>query len=266
MIAHLRSAGMSQRTACKRSGVTRRVAQYDAKQPLRDEQLMEQIKEAMRVCPEFGYRQIGGLLKVSERRIRRLWEMHGFTCTKPKKSRKKIVPSENPRPNRAERPDHVWTYDFMHDTLKSGRPYRLLNVLDEFTRECLTIHVSHAINSQAVIGILWEVMRKTGRKPAYLRSDNGSEFVAGEIKCWLASQSVGPSYIDLGSPWQNGFIESFNGKLRMELLKREWFHTLKEAQVEIERWRNFYNDERPHSALGRIPPSKFAATYQVTAQ
>ena len=208
---------------------------------------------------------MSGWLHVSERRIRRLWELHGFTCKRPKKSRNKIVPSENPRPNRADHPDHVWTYDFMHDTLKSGRSYRLLNVLDEFTRECLTIHVNHSINSQDVIGMLWEVMRKTGRKPEYLRSDNGSEFVAGEVKCWLASQAVGPSYIDPGSPWQNGFIESFNGKLRVELLKREWFHSLQEAQVEIERWRNFYNDERPHSALGRIPPSKFAATYQVAA-
>ena len=265
MIEHMRSEGMSERGACKLSGVSRRVAQYDAKQPARDEHLLKQIKQTMQACPEFGYRQIGGLLNVSERRIRRLWEMQGFAYQRPKKSRKKIVSSENPRPNRAEHPDHVWTYDFMHDTLKTGRPYRLLNVLDEFTRECLTIHVSYSINSQDVIGVLWEVMSKTGRKPKYIRSDNGSEFVAGDVKCWLAAQTVGPSYVDPGSPWQNGFIESFNGKIRVELLKREWFHTLEEAQIQIEQWRNFYNDERPHSALGRMPPSKFAAAYLAAA-
>ena len=149
----------------------------------------------------------------------------------------------------------------MHDKLYDRSPYRLLNVLDEYTRECMTIHVSRAIKSPDVIQVLWEVIKTTGRKPEFIRSDNGAEFSAGLVTDWLSVQHIGPTFIDVGSPWQNGFIESCNGKARTELLKREWFYSLEEAKIIIERWRQFYNNVRPHSALGRMAPVKFAAAW-----
>ena len=256
----LQAKGLSERAACRWSGITRRVAQYEAKQPQRDAELADRIGQVIKDHPEFGYRQMAGFLKVREDRVRRLWVQLGLQCQKPRKARRKPAVSLNARPHRAEHPDHVWSYDMMHDRLFDGSPYRLLNVIDEFTRECLTIYIARAIQSSDVIRVLWEVMKTTGRKPEYLRSDNGSEFTAKAVIDWLARQQVGPAFIDPGSPWQNGFIESFNGKVRQELLKREWFHSLVEAHVIIQRWRHYYNDERPHSALGRMSPTQFAAT------
>ncbi|NJM39569.1 MAG: IS3 family transposase [Anaerolineae bacterium] len=258
-VAELQAKGLSERAACETSGVTRRVARYRAKQPERDAALEVQIRTALNAHPEFGYRQAAGFIQVSEDRVRRLWKRLGLTCAKPKKSRRKIGPSLEPRPHRAEFRDHVWSYDFMHDRLFDRSAYRLLNVLDEYTRECLTIHVNRSIKSEDVIQVLWEVMKTTGRKPKFLRSDNGAEFTAPAVTQWLAAQQVGPTFIDLGSPWQNGFLESFNGKLRTELLKREWFYSIEEAAIVIEQWRLYYNNERPHSALNRLPPSQFAA-------
>jgi putative transposase len=259
-IETLQGMGLSERDACKWSGVSRRVAQYQAKQPEHDAELEGRIRQVMKDHPEYGYRQMAGFLKESEDRVRRLWERLGLQCQKPRKSRRKREVSLNPRPHRAEHPDHVWSYDMMHDRLFDGSFYRLLNVIDEFTRACLTIYVARSIKSADVIGVLWEVMKASGRKPKFLRSDNGSEFTAQDVTDWLAVQNVGPAFIDPGSPWQNGFVESFNGKLRGELLKREWFHSLVEADVVIQQWRQYYNDERPHSALGRLSPTRFAAT------
>lgn len=263
-VAELQAKGLSQRTACEMSGVTRRVAQYRAKQSERDSILETQIRTALKAHPEFGYRQMAGFIHVSEDRVRRLWERLGLKCEKPKKSRRKVEPSLEPRPHRAEYRDHVWSYDFMHDRLFDRSAYRLLNVLDEYTRECLTIHVSRSIKSEHVIQVLWEVMNATGRKPKFLRSDNGAEFTALAVTHWLAAQQVGSAFIDPGSPWQNGFLESFNGKLRVELLKREWFHSVEEAGIMIEQWRLYYNNDRPHSALGRLSPAQFAATQSPT--
>ena len=240
--------------------MTRRVARYRATQSERDAKLEARIREVMKDHPEYGYRQMAGFLKESEDRVRRLWERLGLQSQKPRKSRRKREVSLNPRPHRAEHRDHVWSYDMMHDRLFDGSFYRLLNVIDEFTRECLTIYVARAIKSEDVIRVLWEVMKASGRKPTFLRSDNGSEFTAQAVTDWLAVQKVGPAFIDPGSPWQNGFVESFNGKLRGELLKREWFHSLIEADVVIQQWRQYYNDERPHSSLGRLSPTRFAAT------
>ena len=257
----LASRGLSERAACRGSGVSRRIARYQANQPDRDQGLAERIQNAAREHPEFGYRQVAGYISESAERVRRLWAKLGLKRRAARKSRQKRIPNPNPRPERAEYPNHVWTYDMMHDKLYDRSPYRLLNVLDEFTRECMVIHASRSIKSTDVVQVLWEVMQATGRKPKYIRSDNGSEFAADAVTEWLAAQQVGPTFIEVGSPWQNGYIESFNGKVRVELLKREWFQSLAEARIMIENWRRFYNDSRPHSALGRMPPSKFAATW-----
>jgi transposase InsO family protein len=256
----LQGKGLSERAACELSGVTRRVAQYEALQPERDAKLVERIRCTIQEHPEYGYRQTAGYLQAREDRVRRLWELHGFKRQKPRKSRQKVEPSLNPRPHKAEHRDHVWTYDMMHDRLHDRSSYRLLNVLDEYTRECMIIYVAKSITADRVIEVLWEVMKTTGRKPEFLRSDNGAEFTAQPVIDWLATHTVGPAFIDPGSPWQNGFIEAFNARLRDELLKREWFYSIEEAGVVTGKWRLYYNNERPHSALGRMAPAKFAAS------
>ena len=162
-------------------------------------------------------------------------------------------------PTQAESLDHVWTYDMMHDRLSSGRSYRILNIIDEYSRSCLAMHVAWAIKATDVAKVLLEVMKTTGRKPKYIRSDNGPEFAASWVAEQLSLKGVQQLFIAPGSPWQNGFVESFNGKVRTELLNREWFYTIEEAAVVIERWRHWYNEQRPHSSLGGLPPAKFVA-------
>ena len=155
---------------------------------------------------------------------------------------------------RAEHPNHVWTYDFVADRTKDGRALKMLTLVDEYTRECLTIEVSRRIRSMDVLEILSEQFLIHGA-PEYIRSDNGSEFTAELIRDWLARLEVQTLYIEPGSPWENGYIESFNGKFRDEFLNGEIFYTLKEAQVLIESWRREYNEYRPHSSLGYRPPA-----------
>ena len=154
---------------------------------------------------------------------------------------------------RPERANQVWSYDFVSAITHDGRGPRLLKLIDEYTRECLAIRVARGLGSQEVIDTLAEVMLVRGI-PEYLRSDNGPEFVAWELRKWLARLGAGTLYIEPGSPWENGYCESFNGKLRDECLNGEIFYSLKEAQVVIEQWRVEYNTRRPHSALGYRPP------------
>ena len=154
----------------------------------------------------------------------------------------------------AVRPNAVWSYDFVHDQMVDGRALKMLCVIDEYTRECLAIEVGASLRAQDVILTLSRLMRIYG-KPAFVRSDNGAEFTAAKVMRWLRDAAIGPAFIAPGSPWQNGFVESFNGKLRDELLNREWFRSRAEAKVLIERWRQFYNEQRPHSAHGYKPPA-----------
>ena len=155
---------------------------------------------------------------------------------------------------RPEYKDHVWSYDFLVDRTSDGRPFRVLTILDEYTRECLSILVERRISSQDVIDKLFDLFILRG-VPEHLRSDNGPEFTAKAIRGWLSRLGVKTLFIEPGSPWENGYIESFNGKLRDELLDREIFTTLLEAKVLIESWRKEYNQVRPHSSLGYRPPA-----------
>ena len=163
----------------------------------------------------------------------------------------------------AVRPNAVWSYDFVHDQLVDGRVLKLLCVIDEYTRECLAIEVGASLRSQDVILTLSRLLRLYG-KPGHVRSDNGAEFTAAKVMRWLRDNAIGPAFITPGSPWQNGVVESFNGKLRDELLNREWFRTRVEAKVLIERWRQFYNERRPHSAHRYQPPAKIRRAWQET--
>ena len=156
----------------------------------------------------------------------------------------------------ARRANQVWTYDFVFDQSLSGKSLKMLTLIDEFTRECLALEAGVSIKSERVRQILERVCFKKG-KPEQIRSDNGSEFIGKAVNNWLEENGIKPLYIEPGKPWQNGKGESFNGKLRDECLSREWFSSVKEAQVIIENWRNFYNKERPHSSLGYLTPLEF---------
>jgi putative transposase len=154
----------------------------------------------------------------------------------------------------------VWAYDFVQDRTRDGKVLRMLVVVDEFTRECLAIRVERRLGSEEVLEVLAELFVARGA-PEHIRSDNGPEFVAGAVRAWLGRLGVGALFIEPGSPWENGYCESFNGKLRDELLDREVFHSLREAQVLVEAWRRHYNTVRPHSALGYRPPAPEAVPW-----
>lgn len=153
-----------------------------------------------------------------------------------------------------EHPNHVWSYDFVQDRTHNGRTYRTLNIMDEFTREALMIRVERKLNSTDVVDALTDLFILRG-PPKFIRSDNGPEFIAQKVRDWIAAVGSKTAYIEPGSPWENGYIESFNARFRDELLNGEIFYTLKEAKIVIEEWRKYYNTVRPHSALGYKPPA-----------
>jgi len=160
---------------------------------------------------------------------------------------------------RPQHRNHVWSYDFVDAQTHDGRSVRLLVMIDEFTRECLAIRVARRLNSAHVIEVLGDCMLAHG-VPEHVRSDNGAEMTARRVKQWLASVGTKPLFIEPGSPWENGYCESFNGKLRHEYLSLQWFRNRVEARVGIEQWRRHYNDVRPHSSLGYLTPLEFKAT------
>jgi transposase InsO family protein len=216
----------------------------------------------------YGYRRITALLKqenwnVNHKRVERIWRKEGLKVPQrqPKRGRLWLNDGSCVR-LRPEHKDHVWSYDFMVDRTANGRPFRILTILDEYTRESLAILVDRHISSQDVIDKLFElfIFRTI---PDYIRSDNGPEFTAKAIRSWLNRLGVKTLFIEPGSPWENSYIESFNGKLRDELLNREVFTTLMEAKVLIEKWRQEYNTVRPHSALRYRPPAPEAVLVAV---
>jgi len=208
----------------------------------------------------YGYRRVTAMireegLRVNHKRVERLWRREGLKvpCRQPKRRRLWLNDGSCIRLRPAYR-DHVWSYDFVKDSTSDGRSLRLLTIIDEFTRECLCIAVARRLTSQDVLDRLTELFVTRGI-PGYLRSDNGPEFTAKVVREWLERIGVKTLTIEPGSPWENGYNESFNGKLRDELLSAEIFDTLLEAKVLVERWRQHYNTVRPHSALGYRPPA-----------
>lgn len=237
--------GISKRNACAYLGFSRRVCGYVPQQATKDRALAERLLAASPEVPRFGYRRMAAWVNIGEARVRRMWCQLGLNIPR-RRPRRRRSGSDIRLPG-AVRPNAVWSYDFVHDQMVDGRSLKMLCVIDEYTRECLAIEVGTRLRSQDVILTLSRLMRLYG-KPAFVRSDNGAEFTAAKVMRWLRDAAIGPAFIAPGSPWQNGFVESFNGKLRDELLNREWFRSLAEAKVLIERWRQFYNEQRPHSA------------------
>lgn len=211
----------------------------------------------------YGYRRITGLLrwcgwKVNHKRIERLWRREGLKVPKKQPKRGRLWLNDGSCIRRKpEHRNHVWAYDFVADRTHDGRAIKMLTVVDEYTRECLAIHVARHMKSIDVLQVIADLMVERGA-PEYIRSDNGPEFAAILMRRWLARVDVDTLFITPGSPWENGYVESFNGRLRDEMLNGEIFYTLKEAQVLIERWRVEYNTIRPHSSLGYRPPTPAA--------
>ncbi len=208
----------------------------------------------------YGYRRVTALLRaegwsVNHKRVERIWRREGLRvpARQPKRGRLWLNDGSCVR-LRPERASHVWAYDFVEGRTRDGRKLRMLNVVDEFTRECLCIRVGRKLGSADVIDVLANLFMARGA-PGYIRSDNGPEFVAVAVKGWIIGVGAKTAYIEPGSPWENGYVESFNGKLRDELLNMEVFNTLAEACVLIEQWRVHYNTVRPHSSLGYRPPA-----------
>ncbi len=208
----------------------------------------------------YGYRRITALLRregwrVNHKRVERIWRQAGLKVPskQPKRGRIWLNDGSCVR-HRPTHKNHVWAYDFVHTRTYDGRSLRMLTIVDEYTRECLSIDTARQLNSEDVLERLAWLFATRG-VPEHLRSDNGSEFTAYAVRDWLAKVEVGTLYIEPGCPWENGYVESFNGKLRDELLNGEIFTTLTEAKVLIERWRQEYNTVRPHSSLGYRPPA-----------
>ncbi len=226
-----------------------------------DEALLTQaiVKLASRYG-RYGYRRITALLRadgwrVNHKRVARIWREQGLKVPKKQPKRGRLWLNDGSCIRlRSLFTDHVWSYDFVQDRTRDGRALRILCVIDEYSRECLALTVKRNLNSQDVLRTLDDLFIRRGI-PKHIRSDNGSEFTAKAVRDWLKMLAVKPLYIEPGSPWENGYVESFNGKLRDELLNRELFDSLKEAQVLIESWRQHYNTVRPHSALGYKPPA-----------
>lgn len=231
-----------------------------------EDALKAEIRRLAYKHPRFGYRRIHALLKglgwqINVKRVRRIWRKEGLQVKRKRKRRRKGAGVTVLVPEQAKAPNHVWTLDFVQDRLSKGTGIRLLTVLDEFTRESLCIRVERRLRSEDV-RLTLEALFKDYGIPMYLRSDNGSEFIARCLQGWLETQGTRPLFIEPGSPWQNGKCESFNGRFRDECLNLEWFESLKEAQVVIEAWRGHYNQERPHSALNYLSPRQFIHRWQ----
>jgi transposase InsO family protein len=222
--------------------------------------LRAEIIALAKIYGRYGYRRVTALLRVAgwavnHKRVERIWRREGLKVPRRQPRRGRLWLNDGSCVRlRPERPNHVWAYDFVEDRTRDGRRFRLLCVVDEFTREALAIRVARRLSAADVIDVLTDLFIARG-VPAHIRSDNGPEFVAEAVRGWIEGIGAKTAYIEPGSPWENGYIESFNGKLRDELLDCEVFNTLAEAQVLIERWRRHYNTVRPHSALGYRPPA-----------
>jgi len=251
---------VSERRACRLLSQNRATQRYQPLNRPDEQQLVCCIVELAKVYGRYGYRQITGMLRnegfqVNHKRVERIWRQEGLKVPMKQPKRRRLWLNDGSCVRlRATYPNHVWSYDFVHHRTYDGRDFRLLTIIDEYTRECLAIDVARRLSSQDVLHRLGKLFLGRGL-PEYIRSDNGPEFTAKAVRKWLAELGIGTLFIEPGSPWENGYIESFNGKLRNELLSIEIFDTLLEAQVLVEDWRKHYNHLRPHSALGYKPPA-----------
>ena len=225
-----------------------------------EERLTEDIIKLAREFGRYGYRMIAGMLNdsgwhVNHKRVERIWRREGLKVPQKQAERGRLWLSDGSCVRlRPERPNHVWSYDFVQDRTQDGRIFRTLSIIDEFTKEALVIRVKRKLNSTDVVDALTDLFILRG-PPEFIRSDNGAKFIARKVQAWIAAVGAKTAFIAPGSPWENGYCESFNARVRDEMLNGEVFHSLHEAQILIERWRRHCNTVRPHSALNYRQPA-----------
>ena len=259
-VEHVRDhLDVSERRACRTLGQLRSTQRYVGRESDDESRLVKRIVELACKYGRYGYRRITALLQregwhVNHKRVERIWRKEGLKVPQKQPKRGRLWLNDGSCIRlRPQYPNHVWAYDFVAIRTHDGRPLRLLVVVDEYSRECLAIDVARRLNSEDVLERLAWLFMIRG-VPEHIRSDNGPEFTAHAVRDWLKRVGVRTLFIEPGSPWENGYVESFNGKLRDELLNREIFYTITEAKVLIERWRCEYNTVRPHSSLGYSTP------------
>ena len=256
--------GVSQRRACRVLGQARSTQRQEPRRKEGEEALVRRMLELVRRHPRFGYRRIWALLRregwrVNRKRVYRLWRKQGLKVPRKQRKKRRLGSSANSCVRRpAEYKDHVWAWDFLHDRTRDGGPLKWFTLVDEYTRECLALEVRRSMTAKAVTEVLAGVVRERGA-PVPIRSDNGPEFIARVIRVWMSAAGLETLYIEPGAPWENGYAESFNSKVRDELLNAEEFANLLEAGVLGKEWKRDYNEERPHSSLGYRTPAEFGA-------
>jgi putative transposase len=257
---------MSERGSCDAVGISRSTLRYEASVKPDEEIIRARIRELAHYHRRYGYRRIQAVLEregcmVNIKRVHRIWKDEGLQI-KRKRPKRRSQCARSDVINRAAHPNHVWSYDFVHDSTRRGGMIKLLTVLDEYTRESLLIRVESRLDSVDVVETLSMLFKSRG-VPKYIRSDNGSEFIANRLKKWFEEQKCSTIYIEPGSPWENPYIESFNGKLRDECLNMNEFENIKQAREIISEWRCEYNEARPHSSLNYLTPEEFASRYWI---
>jgi putative transposase len=251
---------VTERRACRILNQSRSTQRRCRHVPTDEPRLLKRIVELATEYGRYGYRRVTALLHregwhVNHKRVERIWRQEGLKVPQKQRKRRRLWLNDGScvrlRPSHR---NHVWSYDFVADRTADGRAFRMLVIIDEHSRECLAMDVARKLTSEDLLERLSDLFICRG-VPDYVRSDNGPEFTAHRVRDWLKTVEVKTLFIEPGSPWENGYVESFNGKLRDELLNREVFDTLLEAKVLIERWRRAYNTVRPHSSLGYQPPA-----------
>ncbi len=251
---------VSERRACRVIGQARTTQRRELRVKDDEQQLVSEIVDLASRFGRYGYRTVTGLLRLSgwrvnRKRVERIWKQEGLKVPRKQPKRGRLWLNDGSCIRlRPQHKDHVWSYDFVHDRTHNGRPLKILTIIDEYTRECLSLRVERSLTSEQLLETLAWLFVYRG-VPDHIRSDNGPEFTALAVRQWLGKVGVKTLFITPGSPWENGYNESFNGTLRDQLLNGEIFYTLREAKVLLERWRCHYNQVRPHSSLGNRPPA-----------
>jgi putative transposase len=265
-VRFLAAKGISVRRACLLAQLERATFRYQARSRPDEQAVLATITALAQQHPRYGYRRVWALLRrkrtINRKRVHRLWKRARLQV---KRTVRRRARRNRPAPQSAAYPNHVWAYDFVEDYALDGSTLRILTVMDEFTREGLDIDVATSSSADRVISRLKELVAQYGA-PAYLRSDNGPEFVAVAVQQWLAQRQIATLYIDPGCPWQNGKEERFNGTVRDECLNMHVFASAIEASVRLSAFRQHYNEERPHSALGYQTPSEFKRAWVAAQQ
>jgi len=257
---------ISERRACRALGQPRGTQRYRPKRPDMDRGLLEEMRRLVKAWPRHGSERVHELLVgtgwcVNFKRVHRLWKQEYMQVPRRQRKRRRLPgrSADGCVRYQATHANHVWSYDFLADRTEDGRQLKLLVVIDEFTRECLALEVGRSFTARGVMLTLQYLFAVRGT-PEQIRSDNGPEFIAKEIQRWLKDAEVGTLYIQKASPWENGYVESFNSRLRDELLNRELFLSLPEARYVLDEWRVQYNNDRIHGGLNWMTPAAFAAS------